>query len=242
MSAAGAGAERPSLLVIVQARLSSSRLPGKVLLQAGGKTLLAHLLDRVRRSSYRPEVVVATTTHPADDRVEAEARRCGAGVFRGSEADVLSRFVGTLAEHPAEVVVRLTADNPLCDPYEIDRVIGEFLARGHGAGGLDYATNHTESGGRLPLGLDVEVFRADALERAHHEAHEAGDREHVTAYLYRVPGRFRVLRTPYPMPERSRFRLTVDTPADLELVRRSGPMPSSARSRVSWRRTRRWQA
>lgn len=214
-TAAAAGA----LLVIVQARLSSSRLPGKVLLEVAGKSLLGHLLDRVRRSSYRPQVLVATTTAPADDRVEAEARRFGADVFRGSESDVLARFAGALERQPAHVVVRLTADNPLLDPHELDRVIGEFLAGMNGPDGLDYATNHTTSGGRPPLGLDVEVFRAEALERAHREATEAGDREHVTAYLYRVPGRFRVLRTPYPVPERSRFRLTVDTPADLELVR-----------------------
>src|SRR5690349_13231095 len=110
---ASAGREVPRLLVVVQARLSSSRLPGKVLLEVAGRTLLGHLLTRLARSAYRPEVVVATTTHPADDRVEAEARRHGAGVFRGSEADVLSRFAGALREHPADVVVRLTADNPL---------------------------------------------------------------------------------------------------------------------------------
>lgn len=211
---------RAPLLVIVQARLSSSRLPGKVLIEVAGRSLLGHLLTRLRRSSYEHTAVVATTTQPADDRVEAEARRFGAAVFRGSEMDVLARFAGALAEHPADVVVRLTADNPLLDPAELDRVVGELLARGDGPEALDYVTNHAPVGGRLPLGLDVEALRAAALRRAHREASDPGDREHVTAYLYRVSGRFRVLRTPHPSPERARFRLTVDTPQDLELVRR----------------------
>lgn len=210
---------QPTLLVIVQARLSSSRLPGKVLIEVAGRTLLGHLLARVQRSRYAHTLVVATTTQPADERVALEAQRAGAHVVRGSESDVLSRFADVLAAYPAEVVVRLTADNPLHDPAELDRVIGEFLKRRGGPHEVDYATNHTVDGGRPPLGLDVEVCSADALRRAVCEATESGDREHVTAYLYRVPGRFRVLRTPYPVPERSRYRLTVDTPEDLQLVR-----------------------
>ncbi len=223
---------QPSLLVIVQARLSSSRLPGKVLLELAGRSLLGHLLTRVQRSTFAHRLLVATTTQPADERVAAEARRFGALVVRGSESDVLSRFASALAAHPAQVVVRLTADNPLLDPGELDRVIGEFLARRGGPGEVDYATNHTLDGGRPPLGLDVEVCSAQALERAAREASEPGDREHVMPYLYRVPGRFRVLRTAYPQPERLRHRLTVDTPEDLQLLRALfgalGPDPSIA--------------
>jgi spore coat polysaccharide biosynthesis protein SpsF len=218
MSSEQPRSKAPSLIVIVQARLSSSRLPGKVLLPAGGKSLLGHLLERVARSVHRPKVVVATTTGAADDALVAEARRFGAESSRGSEADVLERFTVTLAEHPADVVVRLTADNPLLDPGELDRVIGEFLSRWNGPDEVDYVTNHADDG-RIALGLSVEVFSAEALLRAAREAREPGDREHVTAYLYRMPGRFRVLRTPHPDPALSRFRLTVDTPEDFELVR-----------------------
>lgn len=210
---------QPSLLVVVQARLSSSRLPGKVLIEAAGRSLLGHLLTRIQRSTHPHQLVVATTTQPADERVASEAARYGARVVRGSESDVLSRFADALAANPADVVVRLTADNPLLDPAELDRVLGEFLARLGGPDEVDYATNHTLQGGRPPLGLDVEVCSAAVLERAAREARDPGDREHVTPYLYRVPGRFRVLRTAYPQPERSRYRLTVDTPEDLQLIR-----------------------
>lgn len=204
------------VVVIAQARMGSSRLPGKVLAQAGGQSLLEHLLQRLARSRFAPAVVIATTTAPADDALEREALRLGAGVFRGSEDDVLDRYLGAARASDAEVVVRVTADCPLLDPQELDRVIEEFLKH---AGQVDYVTNQQGNVRRIPRGLDVEVMSRAALERAGREATAPGDREHVTPYLYREPGRFRTLFSHYPHGDHSALRLTVDTPEDLALVR-----------------------
>lgn len=204
----------PTVAVIVQARMGSSRLPGKVLREVGGATLLEHLVRRLRRSSAVSHIVIATTTAPADDAIVDEAARLGVGVFRGSEEDVLSRYAGAAGELEAEVIVRVTSDCPLLDPVELDRVVKAF----EGAG-VDYASNQAGSERRIPRGQDVEVMSRAALERAARESSDAGDREHVTPFLYRSPGRFRTLLTHRPGRDGSGFRITVDTPEDLEVVR-----------------------
>ena len=209
----------PRVVVIAQARMGSSRLPGKVLQRAGGRTLLEHLVRRVRRSQFVNEIVIATTTAAADDELELSARELGVPVFRGSEDDVLSRYAGAAAQAQAEVVVRVTGDCPLLDEHELDRVIESFLARRAGPEPADYATNQAGPVRRIPRGLDVEVMSREALDRAQREALDPGDREHVTPYLYREPGRFRTLVTHYPGGDFSGLRLTVDTPEDLALIR-----------------------
>ena len=213
--------------MIVQARMGSSRLPGKGLVEVEGATLLEHLVRRLRRAETVVRIVIATTTSPADDRVRDEAERLGVPSFRGSEEDVLSRYCGALPLAGTEVVVRVTADCPLLDPDELDRVVRAFLdARRGPGGGFDYAANRVGKEG-APRGYDVEVFTAQALRRAAEESREPGDREHVTPFLYRVPGLFRVAYFPHPGPDHSRFRLTVDTPEDLrvveEVIRAVGP-------------------
>jgi spore coat polysaccharide biosynthesis protein SpsF len=209
---------RPRVAVVVQARMGSSRLPGKVLREAGGRSLLAHLLERLRRARSVDEILIATTTSPADDELERAARALGAGVSRGSENDVLDRFARAIEPLSADAIVRVTADCPLLDPAELDRVVGEFLSRRGDPDAPEYVTNQAGNVRRIPRGLDVEVMSRAALTRAGREATAPGDREHVTPYLYRVPGRFRVLVTHYPEGDYSDLRLTVDTPEDLALV------------------------
>jgi len=208
--------ENPRVLALIQARLGSSRLPGKsampLPLSAAGDehTILGHVVGRARRAVWVHEVVVATTTQPLDDSLAALAARLGAGVFRGDEQDVLGRFAGALLlARPADVVVRLTADNPAIDPNFIDAAVAHHLATG-----ADYTHTHG-----LPLGTNVEVISADALLRAHREATQPDEREHVTPYLRRHPELFRLETLPLVVPPAvAALRLTVDYPSDYALL------------------------
>lgn len=208
-------AGRPRVVAIVQARMGSSRLPGKVLELAAGRTLLEHVLTRLKKATTLDDICVATTEKPADDPIDRAARELGFSVFRGSEDDVLGRYLGAAEASRADVIVRITADCPLMDPAEVDRIVSLFL---RAEGGLDYAANQGPSGRRGPLGLAVEAFTREALERSAREGHEPRHREHVTPYLYEAPGRFRTALF-HPDIDRSALRLTVDTPDDLALVR-----------------------
>jgi spore coat polysaccharide biosynthesis protein SpsF len=210
---------REHVVAVVQARMGSSRLPGKVLREASGRTLLAHLVQRLRRARTIDRIVIATTTSPADDELERAAEALGVGISRGSESDVLSRYAAAIAPLAIDTVVRVTADCPLLDEAEVDRVVGEYLIRKNSAEPADYVTNQAGNVRHIPRGLDVEVMSRSALERAQREATRPGDREHVTPYLYREPGRFRCVVTHYPYGDFSDLRLTVDTPEDLALVR-----------------------
>jgi|GEM_PF-256635 len=223
------------VIVIAQARMGSSRLPGKVLRRAGGLSLLEHLARRLARAQTPTDRVIATTTDPSDDALVDAARALGFTVHRGPVDDVLARYCGALsalAAAPGDVVVRVTADCPLLDPAELDRCVRELIERRATPLALDYLTNQAGEVRRIPRGLDVEVFEVAALERAERETDDAGDREHVTPYLYRVPGRFRTLVSDPPGEDLGHLRLTVDTPEDLALVDAIvgalGPDPSTA--------------
>lgn len=210
-------ADRPRVVCISQARMTSSRLPGKVLLEAAGRPLLAHHLERLRRCRTVDEVVLATTTNAADDPVAALARSLGVTVFRGSEGDVLDRFVGAARASSADVVVRVTADCPLIDPALIDTTVRRFLAGRLETPPVDYATVDTD---RFPRGLDTEVFTRTALEDAHANAVDPAEREHVTPYIYRRPQRFRMAPSLVPETAVPPLRWCVDEPADFILVGR----------------------
>ncbi len=207
----------PRIVCISQARMTSSRLPGKVLMPAAGKPLLAHHLERLARCRRVDAVVLATTGNAADDPVADLARRMGAGVFRGSEDDVLGRFAGAAAAAGAEVVVRVTADCPLIDPALIDRVVERFLAGRDEAPPVAYAAIDTN---RFPRGLDAEVVARGALDAAAAEAADPAEREHVTPFIYRRPERFRMAPALAPDGPLPPYRLCVDVPDDYELVRR----------------------
>lgn len=209
------------VIVIAQARMGSSRLPGKVLRLAGERSLLEHLAHRLARASTPTDRVIATTVDASDDVLVAAARALGFAVHRGPIDDVLGRYIGAfdaLAVADEDVVVRVTADCPLLDPAELDRCLHEFLAHRGTPDELDYLTNQAGELRKIPRGLDVEVFSAAALRRAQREASEPGEREHVTPYLYKVPGRFRTRVSDPPGLELGHLRLTVDTPEDLALV------------------------
>ncbi len=206
---------RPRVVCISQARMTSTRLPGKVLMDAAGRPLLAHHLERLARCRAIDALVLATTVNGTDDPVAELAESLGVPVFRGDEQDVLGRFAGAAAMAGAEVVVRVTADCPLIDPALVDRLVTAFLGS---TPPLDYLSLDVS---RFPRGLDAEVFTRAALDEAAAGAAEPVEREHVTAHLYRRPERFRI--GPPLAPEDGSVlaqRWCVDEAADLELVRR----------------------
>jgi spore coat polysaccharide biosynthesis protein SpsF len=198
-------------VVIIQARMSSTRLPGKVLLPIAGKTMLERVTTRVARTRGVGEVVVATTTEPIDDLIVAECRRLSIRFYRGSELDVLDRYHGAARAHAADVVIRVTSDCPLVDPKEIERILESFRTAS-----ADYASNAITTG--YLRGLDAEVMTMDSLDRAWREAPPGYHRVHVTPYLYQNPQLFRVLPVPFDR-DLSGYRWTVDTEEDLEMVR-----------------------
>src|SRR5205823_13375067 len=169
---------------VVQARMGSTRLPGKVLADLGGRPMLQFMLERLRRLPVS-ELVVATSTEPGDDAVAALGATLGVRVVRGPEHDVLARFEQALEAHPAEHVVRLTGDCPLADPEVIVATL-ELHHERH----ADYTSNVIPR--TFPKGLDVEVARAEALRVAAAEAEDPAEREHVMPFLYRHPERFRL--------------------------------------------------
>ena len=199
------------IVAIIQARMGSTRLPGKVLKDLAGDTVLARVVSRVRRCKLVNEVVVATSTDPTDDQIVQECRRLDTGVFRGNEHDVLDRYYRAAADAHADVIVRITSDCPLIDPDISDKTIQAFLdAR------PDYASNVLER--TYPRGLDTEVVTFAALESAWRDARETYQREHVMPFLYQYPERFKLLSVKGDR-DFSQHRWTLDTPEDLEFLR-----------------------
>ena len=198
--------------IITQARTTSTRLPGKVLIEVAGQTLLDHHLDRLATSGI--EVFVATTTNAADDPIVAIAERRGLRWFRGSEHDVLSRFQGCASENHLDVVVRVTSDCPLIDGNVIADAVEEFLAAGDENLYLSNGIRRT-----FPRGFDLEVFSATALAEANRSATDPAQREHVTPYLYQNAGGHTQVRDFVWVQDKSAYRVTLDTPEDLEVIR-----------------------
>ncbi|MBN2257957.1 MAG: glycosyltransferase family protein [Anaerolineaceae bacterium] len=168
-------------IAIVQGRMSSSRLPGKILMDIGGQPMLMRVVNRVRRAQTVNQVVVATTEDSSDNPVENLCHNRGVPIFRGSLYDVLDRFYQAAILFQATSVVRVTADCPLIDPVEIDHVVHAFHEQD-----VDIAANRLPPPWRrtYPIGLDVEVCKIEALERAWCEAKSPHEREHVMPYLY----------------------------------------------------------
>lgn len=204
--------------IITQARMTSTRLPGKVLKTVLGKPLLQHQLERLRRASA-DEVVVATTTNVDDEPVVALCRKLSVPFFRGSEGDVLSRYDGAAKAFGLELVVRVTSDCPLIDPSVIDQVIAFRSDK------YDYASNTLTRS--YPRGMDTEVFSTEMLSLAAAEATAPYEREHVTPFFYKRPERFRLGQVVYSSDE-SAHRWTVDTPEDFALIEKllTGLVPS----------------
>lgn len=193
--------------------MSSTRLPGKVMMKVSGKTLLEHLIDRLKRVKGADDIIIATTTKEADGVIVDAAKKLGVKVFRGSEDDVLERYYLAAKENNIDVIVRVTSDCPLMDPEIVDRCISFFFSKQP----VDYISNCMKR--TFPVGLDVEVFSLKALERAFREAKEPAEREHVAPYIYRNPEKFLLAFLENDRDESS-FRLTVDTQEDLELIKK----------------------
>lgn len=204
-------ATSPQTLAIVQARMSSSRLPGKVLMPLGGLPLILFMLARVRRARLVDDIVLATSTDASDDELAQVVQAAGYRVHRGPLDDVLARFAGAAAASPARVLVRLTGDCPLIDPAIVDRVVQRVAS-----GDCDYCTNGDPA--TYPDGLDVEAFTHAALREAHEQARLPSEREHVTPWLRAHPERVRVASVRGAV-DLSALRWTVDHADDLALVR-----------------------
>ncbi|GAB4488808.1 MAG: glycosyltransferase family protein [Anaerolineales bacterium] len=228
-------------LAIIQARMSSSRLPGKVLLEMGGKPMLAQVIERVRRAQSVDSVLVATTTDSSDDPLAALCASLGAACFRGSLHDVLDRYYQAARPLQPEIIVRITADCPLIDPQVIDQTVALIIH--HSAFNIphsDFSCNRLPPpfGRTFPIGLDVEVCRFAALERAWKESTETFHREHVMPFLYEQvalsspklitdnrllstgisPRGFHIAQL-HHRPDYGNLRWTVDTPEDLTFMR-----------------------
>jgi spore coat polysaccharide biosynthesis protein SpsF len=197
----------------IEARMSSTRLPGKVLLEAAGKPMLERMIERVRRVPSLDGIVVATTINPGDDPVAELARRLGVGVFRGSEDDVMSRVLGAAQAHGVDVIVELTGDCPVIDPGLIERVIEAYRTSG-----ADYCSNVLTRS--YPIGMDTQVFATRILADALGRTDDPVDREHVSLFIYRHPELYRLHNVSAdPRHQRPELRLTLDTPEDLRMLR-----------------------
>jgi spore coat polysaccharide biosynthesis protein SpsF len=197
---------------IIQARMNSTRLPGKILFKVLDTTLLAFQIERIRRVSLIDEIIIATTTNAIDDPIVDLCRKLGVAYYRGSELDVLTRYYETATVFEADIIVRLTSDCPVIDPFTVDRVISHFLFQ---SDGVDYVSNILKRS--YPRGMDTEVFSIKALRIAQHQAAQMHDREHVTPYIYTNPDQFQLGSIEY-LSNESHYRWTVDTNEDFQLV------------------------
>ncbi len=206
------------MVAVIQARMSSSRLPGKVLKDIGGKSALDWMATRVRRAELIDEVVIATTTDPSDDPIVDYCRASGISYFRGSMPDVLDRVYQAARGFEADVVVRLTGDCPFIDPHMLDNNLHTFLTA---KPPLDFAANRLPPPWKrtIPIGLDAEYCTFAGLETIWQQAREKHQREHVMPYFYEHPESFNILHITHE-PDSGHLRWTLDTPEDLALLRK----------------------
>lgn len=200
------------VVCIVQARVGSTRLPGKVLKKICGKTVLEHDIDRLKRAKNIDEIVIATTTEERDIEIVNEAKRLGVKYYRGSESDVLSRYYFAAKENNADIVVRVTSDCPLLDSEVTEEIIKFYLEN---YPKYDYVSNTLDR--TYPRGLDTEVFSFKVLEEAFLNAKENFQREHVTPYIWDNNTKYKVYQYK-DIADSSNLRLTLDTQEDFKLI------------------------
>ena len=199
-------------LAIIQARMTSSRLPGKVLLDLHGEPMIIQQLQRIERATSLSDLVVATSTDPSDDELADELSKRGYQVERGPLDDVLARFTTVIDRYQPQDIVRVTADCPLISPVVIDQVVHAYLEAE-----VDYCSNTLTP--TYPDGLDVEVVRATVLQEVARRSTDPHEREHVTLGIYRHPEKFQLLNVTDPEGrDHSDLRWTVDSPDDFEFV------------------------
>lgn len=200
------------IAVLVQARMGSTRFPGKSLAPFAGSTVLQHMLGRLARAQTVLEIVVATSDLDEDDAIAAASAESGIGVFRGAADDVLERFVAcidSLPERP-DLVLRVCADRPLLCPVLVDELVAAYDELGR----PDYLSNNLHPS--YPDGLDLELVRTDCLEEAHRESADPYEREHVTPFVYRRPERYTLAGLICPFGNYSAVRVALDTPSDYD--------------------------
>ncbi|GAA0454025.1 glycosyltransferase family protein [Alkalibacillus silvisoli] len=201
------------IVAIIQARMGSTRLPGKVLKPVLGKPLLAYQLKQMKRAKLIDTMVVATTDLLEDDAIVTFCNEYNMDYFRGSETDVLSRYYEAANTFQADAIVRLTSDCPLIDPTVVDSIIGHFLTNKT----YDYVSNTIDR--TYPRGMDVEIFTIKALRLAYIHAKAMREREHVTPYMINKSNQFNIDQV-VRSEDQSHLRLTVDTAEDFELIKR----------------------
>ncbi len=207
------------IVATIEARMASSRLPGKVLMPLAGRPVLTHIVERLRSVPAIAEVIIATTVNPADEAIARLAQHIGVPVFRGSEEDVLGRVLGAARSVRGEILVEITGDCPLVDPDITASAIEYFLEGRKQNPPLQYAANVLEPG--YPLGLAVQVFPVALLAEVDQLTRDPADREHVSYYIYRVPGRYRTGHLQcQPWLHHPDWRWTLDYPEDYEFLKR----------------------
>jgi spore coat polysaccharide biosynthesis protein SpsF len=192
--------------IIIQARMGSVRLPGKVLCEVGDRALLGHVIGRLGLLRHRANIIVATSDQPQDDAIAKFCKTLAVKCFRGSEQDVLARYYSCARQYEFEHIVRLTADNPFTDIVELDSLIDLHLHD---------ANSYTHSYGQLPVGVGAEIFSFEALKRSWREADVPHHREHVNEYFLENPAIFKTGALNVPVAKSNpSLRLTIDTKED----------------------------
>ena len=204
---------KEKIIATIEARMTSTRLPGKVLLPLGGTTVLGLLIERLKRSQYLDAICVATTTNAQDDRVAALAKELGVECFRGSEADVLGRVLGAAQANKADIIVEITGDCPFTDHRVVDRGIEEFFTRS-----VDYVSNALSV--TYPRGgFEVQVFPTSVLAEVDTLTQEPIDRTHVSYYIYQHPEKYRLYNFEAPQAARApELRVVLDERDDYKLI------------------------
>lgn len=196
--------------VIIQARMGSTRLPGKIMKKIEQKTVLEYVISSLEKSKFIQEIVIATTKNKEDDVIEDKVKKLGKKIYRGSQDNVLERYTFAARENKLDIVIRITSDCPLIDVNIVDSIISEFIDKKP-----DYISNTIKR--TYPRGMDCEVFSINALERAYTDAESDSDKEHVTPYIYKNQDKFKISN--YCADEdNSKYRITLDVEEDFEVI------------------------
>jgi len=202
------------IVASVEARMHSSRLPGKVLKDICGKPVLWHIVERLKRAERVQDIVIATTVNPKDDQIVEFADKLGVKIFRGSEEDVLHRLVDAHKMMKSDTIVEITGDSPLIDPEIVDQTIELYLNND-----ADYVSNTLTRS--YPIGIRTQVFSLDLLSRCEKESYLPKDREHVTTHICKNPDKFKLLNLEAPASQNfPKLRLTLDYEEDLNVIRK----------------------
>ena len=201
-------------LIIAQARMTSTRLPGKVMKIVCGKPLLEHFINRLKRVKSADQIVIATTINDIDNQIVDLCKKLDISYYRGSEEDVLGRYYEAAVEYGGDIIIRITSDCPVIDPEVVDSLINFYT---NNIEKYDYVSNTLKR--TYPQGMDSEIISFDTLKEAHFNAYDPFDREHVTPFIKSSSSRYSLKNIEYKT-NLSHYRLTVDTSEDLELIKR----------------------